>query len=214
MKKLYLISACALLLLLASSGQAVPLQDAIHCIGTESGGGGVRQYNYDIYNGEAIPLTDVIVGTDDLTVLNYTNWFMSQQGWNASIVGGASFWGPIWKNDYKTAHGLVAPTPPPEGSLTAGVVLFSWGGVVGSPILPGQTASFGFDNPNHSINVDWYTNPQGGTPAGANWLSPVGTGKLGWGVWTDGPVHGPVPEPATMTLLGLGALGLLRKRRA
>lgn len=222
MKKLYLFGACVLLLLLASSGQAVPLQDAIHCIGTESGGGGVRLYNYDIYNGEEIPLDKFVVGTDDLTVANYTNWLMPF-GWSASIVGGASFWGPIWKNDYKTDHGLVAPTTPPEGSLTAGVVLFQCAPLSKSVIPSGGTASFGFDNLNPSVNVDWYTLTRmwvgeeyvyvpGGTAAGANWLSPVGTGV--WEVWTDGPVHGPVPEPATMMLLGFGALGLLRKRRA
>ncbi len=32
--------------------------------------------------------------------------------------------------------------------------------------------------------------------------------------WTDAGAMAPIPEPATMALLGLGTLALLRKRKA
>ena len=40
------------------------------------------------------------------------------------------------------------------------------------------------------------------------------TGNVIDGSVGSGPVVGPIPEPATICLLGLGALGLLRKRRS
>lgn len=201
------VLASAIVLLVGSGLEAqVPPQDAIHCLGTESGGGGLRQYQYDVFNGEPVAaLTSLFVGTDDINPANYGNWLMPA-GWTVAIQTEGAH---IWKNTgLKTPHGQVAP-PPGENELTFGWI--HWWSVGGQAIQPGQMASFGFDNDNPSQNVDWFTTPQGAIPAGANWNSPVGTGT--WGIWTDGPVHSPVPEPTSLSLLALGGLALLRRRR-
>ncbi len=185
----------------------VPQRNVIQCLGTESGGGGVRQYEYEVWNNELnTPFSSLWVGTDDTNLANYTNWLLPPN-WQ---LGLDLTWGMPDTPGVKTPHGQVAPSPT---GTTAAVIHF-WTGPLGQPIQPGQIALFGFDNPHASQNVDWYPTPP--WPAiGANWNSPVGTGAFAAPntAWTDGPVHGPVPEPSALGLLVIGAAAAVRRRR-
>ena len=177
----------------------------ISCQGIESAGGGARLYQYELLNvsGQQLVLTGLVVATDDVNIGNYGNWLMPA-GWNVAIGGGG-----YWQNDgLKTPHGMIAPPPPAADTL--GSIVWTApapGGVVVNPL---GTVLFGFDNDNPSENVDWFATPEVGPGIGANWLAPV-AGPAG--VFTHGPVHSPVPEPATLALLALGAVTLVRRRR-
>ncbi len=180
-------------------------QDLISCYGTESGGDGIRQYQYDVWNMETqlgnpnILLTSLVVGTDDLNIADYTNILMPA-GWIFSVQPGG-----IWENpNLKTPHGQIAPPPPTVG---LGTILFRCV-VPGQEIQNGAFATFGFDNPNAAQNVDWFTGPPGDHLPGANWLMPVAGPR---GFFTTGPVHGPVPAPGSV--VPLAGLLLLRGRR-
>lgn len=183
-------------------------QDQVSCYGTEGGGGGgaLRQYQYDVWNTETnnglpnIQLTSFFVGTDDMNPANYTNILMPN-GWTWALQAGG-----IWENPgLYTPHGQIAPPPT---ATTLGVVHF-WSVVPGTAIANGAAASFGFDNSHSPQNVDWFTTPQGDHLPGANWLVPVAGGL---GVFTTGPVHGPIPSPGAMALLA-GAAGMACVRR-
>jgi len=174
----------------------VPL---IHCIGTESGGTGPRRYAYDI-DSVGYPVTDFRVGTRDLEIADYTNvlippnWQFAVEPVHMGHMGGQ-----------KTAHGQVSPGP--CRCLTKGSVRW-W---TDEPLSAVEVFVFGYDHPWSSEDVGWtlVTWPEGSMPdpdiLRENWDAAVGTGL--------GPVHGPLPEPATLTLLALGGLAVFRRRR-
>jgi len=177
----------------------------ISCQGMESGGGSlVLQYQYELHNPGAAPIviTSFSVGTDDLNPANYTAWTVPVgvgYNWVWAVQGGG-----VWSDGVKTPHGQIAPLPPYH--VTAGVVFFTETIGAGMTLAPGATATFGFNDPNHSEDVEWIT-----TVGASNWALPV-AGPTG--VFSGGPVHAPVPEPSSYALaFGLGALGFAVWRR-
>jgi hypothetical protein len=201
MKRLILTVFICIWASFVGSVLAAPQDWSICYEGTEASGGGQRDYQYELKNitNQAVNLNVVYVGTFDSILADYTNILMPN-GWVFSIVGGGGKTTP----GVSTPLGQIAPAP----IQCDGMLLARWGLQNGVNVAPGATVTFGFDNPNPSQNVDWYCAVEP-TP-GANWNSPV-AGPLG--TFTDGPVHGPVPEPATLLLLGLGGLAIVRKRR-
>ena len=185
----------------------------IACEGTESGGGGVSTYQYTLRNLDQSTRTLNLfyLGTDDVNLADYSNWVMPL-GWSSQVGTWASFLGDLnvmGTDHVKTPH-MVLP-PPPVGS-TLGAIVFS-GPTLNLASL--GTATFGFDNANHSEDVEWIAE---GVAPPPNDEFTVGTyilpmaGPLG--TFTQGFVHSPVPEPSTLLMLGIGALGLWHRRRS
>ncbi|MCP3982247.1 MAG: DNRLRE domain-containing protein [bacterium] len=170
----------------------------ISCQGTESTGGGSRRYEYTIRNIGPTPqmLNRFYLGTADLDAGSYTNW-VAPSGFSAVAAVGtlpaveAALGIPgqlsvMFTTGEKTAHGVV---PPQQSSATPGVVVWNGGTTI---LQPGETATFGFDNPNASWDVEWLGEHTGG---GASFgfsdrpiAGPVGTFNNGW-------VHGPGDSP-------------------
>jgi len=183
----------------------------VACEGTVcgGGGGGGRQYEYSVKNNESFTenLRLFYVGTDDLNGSDYSNWLMPP-GFTtllgtSFVIDGTLLSTP--NTDHKqTAHGQPHPLPVSADVPTAGKVV--WFNNAGILLQPGQTATFGFDNPNTYQDVEWnaFTAPGVGTSADASMLI-VGPA----GVYGNGYAHGPVPEPATVVLLGIGVIAFL-----
>jgi len=180
----------------------------IHCTGTESGGTGPRQYAYSI-DSAGDPMTEFQVGTNHLEIVDYTNlliplnWHFAVEPVRLGHIGGV-----------KTPHGQVSPGP--CRCLTKGRTRW-W---TDEPLSAVESFVFGYDHPGSSEDVGWTleTRLEGPTPEfytlRENWDAPVGGGLgpvHGPGL---GPVHDPVPEPATLSLMALGSLALLRRRRS
>jgi len=159
------------------------------CNGAESGGSGPRLYYYEVTLGPGESMTAFDVGTCDPSIMNYWNW-VQPAGWAPVPFSGSEL-----HIDLKTPHGLISPGP--IGNCNTAVM---WTG----PALGPGTWFFGYDNENRSHDVGWSVNPMA-NPNGENWSAPVGMGA--------GPVHGPVPEPAMLALVVLGALSFVRRRR-
>jgi hypothetical protein len=196
----------ALATVLGASAVPVGAQPSVlvSCEGTESNGGGLLQYQYEFKNfgGAPVTISRFDLGCEDGNLADYLNWLMPQ-GWNATAGPGGFGWANV---GVKTPHGAFAPVP---GGSSAHVVFWDPQNV-GVVLNPGQTVLFGFDNPNNSENVDWLASNALGGVVGANWASAV-AGPIG--VFTDGPIHAPVPEPATLALLALGGAALVRRLR-
>lgn len=176
----------------------------ISCQGMESGGGSqVLQYQYELRNPTAagITITSFTIGTDDLNLANYTAWTVPigvGYNWTWLLAPGG-----VWTDGVKTAHGALAPAPT---KLTLGTIQFLETTGFGMTIPAGGTATFGFNNPNPSEDVEWIT-----TVNMSVWGAPV-AGPMG--VYSLGPVHAPVPEPASYAFaFGLGAFGFVVWRR-
>lgn len=189
-----ILFVCALLL---ASQQVVRSAIWIACQGTQSTGGGNLNYEYMLQNvGGAIENISVFsIATDDLNIANYTS-ITQPQGW---IFQGISQPG-YWVSTVKTAHGFVSPGP---AVVSAGALTWSLSG--GTQLNPGATlGTFGFNNPNMSQDGEWNVV---GTPGGfTTWSVPV-AGPMG--IYTDGPVHVPVPEPAATMMVVAGSLLLI-----
>jgi len=206
-------TACLVLVMVFAAGGPASGSDIhVGCVGLESGGWGGPlgwQYAYEvsvIQTPEHVGMTGFQVGTCDLIHLDYSNVMITDVH-GVPIPG----WIAIWPNrgtevkphlDAKTPHGAVSPGP--QG-LTLGNV--SWTPTTAdTPSVPDGTTVFcGFDNPKSSHDVGWTAYIDGAMWLDENWTQPVG--------WGAGPVHGPVPEPATLSLLALGGLALIRRRR-
>jgi len=200
-----LLCAIASIVVFSASAYAQGPNWLISCQGKESGGGGQLLYQYELLNvsGQPLGLTFFAVATDDLNINNYSNW-LEPAGWTHAVVGGGAWVNP----GLKTPHGVIAPPPP---ALSKGEIHFFPAPGAGPVMVPNNgTVLFGFDNPNVSQNSDWWPSPEWGAWVGASWNQPV-AGPAG--VFTHGPVHAPVPEPATLSLLALGGLLAVRRRR-
>ncbi len=193
MKKILLVTVALQLVCPALLARADAPQ--VLCVGTESGGSGPRQYAYDVTGGLLLML--FTLGTNDLNSDNYTN-ILIPENWNFAVESE----GMAHAHGTKTPHGSVSPGP--CYCLTEGRVRW-W---TEDTDYATHSAIFGYDHPWSSEDVGWLmveTVPPETVGHITGWELPVGTGF--------GPVHGPLPEPATLGLLLLGGLALLKRRR-
>jgi len=202
------LAVCAMLLTaeLAFGTVAPPL--TISCEGTLCSGGGQRDYQYTLHNiwGSSVTLTEFYIGTGDLAISDYSNW-VAPEGFTSTAVVAAwdelgGSYSILTTTGTETPHG-VYPTRDVSDSL--GGILWTGNAVINI----GDSVTFGFDNPNESQDFQWHAST-------TTWLNEMGTIYVPiagpTGTYTVGYVHSPVPEPATLLLLGLGGL-LLRKSR-
>lgn len=159
------------------------------CQGNICGGGGIRNYQYDVTVSEGL-IYQFHVGTCDPNIADYSNILMPA-GWTFGIFS-------ILEDhaDTFTPHGQIS-TPTGQCQWCAVWTDSTGQGTAG--------ALFGYDNPNLPHDVGWFINS---STAVENWSAAVGMGS--------GPVHGPtVPEPMSMfgLLGGLGMLGGIAVRR-
>jgi hypothetical protein len=143
-------------------------------------------------------ITSFTVATDDPNIANYSNQTMPG-GFVFGLAGGN------WINQgVQTAHGGFSLAPL---EMSLATVTFTSGAGVLVGVGPGNTISFGFNNPNTYQDAEWTA-----SGAGTQWASQV-AGPFSF--FTDGPVHAPsaVPEPASMLAVGSALLGLALARR-
>lgn len=177
----------------------------VSCEGVESGGGGVTQYQYGLMNTSAAPILLMVfdVGTDDPNIANYSGW-VTPAGWISFIVPPSHPTSTV-----KTPHGMVSPGPLQPTAVTIRFIDPTGVGLLLNPGVP-TPGLFGFNNVNGSEDVEWLALDTNNAVVGiTNWGIPV-AGPLG--VYTPGPVHAPIPEPTTCSLMVvlLSALGLSR----
>ena len=199
MKKL-LLSCCVTVILLtavalAHAAVALP-PPTVSCQGGECDGNQIRDYVYDLKNNTTLGnnLTSFSVGIlDDPS--NITD-YLSPTGWDAPTIQLAPSSTQLTDGVF-TNHGTVAP-----GRWTSVTYEITWTAPGGGIPAGGWTnLTFGFNDPKPPVNVTWSSNL-----VNCNTSYPVAGGV---GVYTDGPVHTPVPEPSTIVLLIVGAIGLL-----
>jgi hypothetical protein len=171
----------------------------VSCIGTDSGGSGgpnARDYAHEVVLTQATRLTAFYVNACDTDASNYTNIEAidtdgtALAGWAVSVL--TNITGGEQAADVKTPHGQVSRDwshVPPAGVMWTGNELTA----------PG-TYYFGFNNSRPSHDVGWGMSGAFVIDA-ESWAEPVGMG--------EGPVHGPVPEPATMALVAADVLGFV-----
>jgi hypothetical protein len=176
----------------------------ISCEGTQSTGGGARLYQYEIQNMSAAPqtLTDLRIGTDDLNVGDYTN-ILSPPNFSFAVNLGDT---QLATTTVKTPHGQFVPNMA-WVRQTAGMI--HWSNPQGLLLNPGATAVFGFNNSLASEDVEWVGTATGGVITIGRPTAPV-AGPLG--VFTNGPVHAPVPEPTAAACV-LASVALMLRRR-
>lgn len=105
-------------------------------------------------------------------------------------------------SDSYTPDGMISTAPDSE-------TLASLRYVITTPVGPG-TYYFGYRIPLDTyflIDTGWQTldDLNQGNSDSENWLASVSNG--------EGPVHAPIPEPATMALVGIGSAVLALRRR-
>jgi hypothetical protein len=209
------MEAVAVMLVLAwAAGVCGASTITVGCIGTESGGWGGPlgwRYAYEVTVVDTpgdLGMWYFQVGTCDLTLANYSRVMITDMlgnpipGWQTVYPGGTANPHDIEAHrDGKTPHGTVS-----QGPLGIAQGYVRWDIIPGTPTIPDGTTVFcGFDNPNTSHDVGWTAGIPGMTDVNEDWSQGVGFGY--------GPVHGPVPEPATLLLMGAGLTGLLARRR-
>ena len=186
---------------------------AVSCEGTACGGG--RNYEYGVQNAWTGPelLRLFYIGTDDLNVGNYSNW-LTPPGFSVQVAPSGTLWFMGVKlsmpgtEHIQLPHGAMAPIN--MGPSTIGVVV--WTNETGTNILPGQVLTFGFDNPNTYQDTEWVAAslPGQGDAAQFPMTAPI-VGPAG--VYGLGLAHAPAPEPATLSLLAVSGILLLKRRR-
>ncbi len=203
--------AVVVAMVLCTAGSA-PAAVTVVCNGSECGGSGPRDYWYEVTTTQQDAGFMFSAGTADRDEGHYGNsmvaylvlgsWVAMNDGANP---GGDydTFWGYGPQLDIHspvTAHGGGPVTPNGKSNM-----VITWS--VFGPV-PAGTYGLGYDNDfTDPIDVSWFFDD--GTPPDdtQDWSKVVGTGL--------GPVHGPSPEPATLSLLAVGiGTVLLRKRRA
>jgi hypothetical protein len=151
------------------------------------------------------------VGTCDGDIRNYGGIYESSNWYAIGGAAGALVTNPIVIESHNHPQFPIPPTFTPHGLVSIGGPSGNCPYVVQWLIPPGDDSTagtyyFGFDNVSepHDVGATIYTSLIGFT-WDENWSSAVGLGA--------GPVHGPVPEPVTLSLLALGALAALKRRR-
>jgi hypothetical protein len=166
----------------------------IACEGTESTGGGTTQYQYTLHNTIAAPIVLKVfyIGTMDLSPANYTNW-VAPAGFTATAT--VANWVTL-SGIYPVSVMATTMTKTPHGIMPPQLAFAAPGGVLwqGSQSIPGGgTATFGFDNPHMSVDVEWLAEHPDPVNSSQGFLSVVIAGPLG--VYTQGWVHAPGTEP-------------------
>jgi hypothetical protein len=139
------------------------------------------------------PIIEFYVGTNDLDASRYTEALIPL-GWDFAVEEGPM----AHLHRVKTPQGKVSPGP--CRCTTKGRVRW-W---TEDPALAVEDFTFGYNHPWPSEDVGWVLETRREGPPielftmREHWGSPVGMGY--------GPLHGPLPEPGRVVLVGIGAV--------
>lgn len=181
------------------------------CNGSECGGSGPRDYWYEVTITHEYAGFMFNAGTADRNTGNYSNSMVAYlvgDVWDelddGATPGGDydTFFGyGAWALDIHspmTAHGGGPVTPNGKSNM-----VIAWSVNI---TVPAGTYGLGYDNDfTDPIDVSWFLDDGTLPDDTSDWSKVVGTGL--------GPVHGPSPEPATLSLVAVGIGTLLLRRR-
>jgi hypothetical protein len=198
MKKLLVLFCCVTGILVTA---VAPIHAIVYmpptevsCQGDACDGNPIRNYVYDLKNTAANGnLSSFSVGVLD-NPSNITD-ILSPAGWTATITS-TDF--TLKTDGVFTNHGVWAPGP---WSDVPYEITWTTSDENGIPPSGWTNLTFGFNDPNPPVDVTWSDNLN----SCRTWSVVAG----GEGTYTDGPVHTPAPEPSTIVLLIVGAIGLL-----
>jgi hypothetical protein len=207
MRKLLLTLACvAVLVVMAAPAYARPyVPFFVSCQGSACGDGNLtRDYVYELQKfDQGSNLCGFSVGLLDP---NGISNILSPEGWTVAITPTSAPYAPLTDNTF-TADGYVAPglwqSVPYEITWTA-----PGGGI---PSTAWTTYLLGFDDPHSPVNVT-FDGTYGSSPGSIIHFGYNNTFSCvcgGVGVYGIGPVHTPLPEPSSLVLCCVGAIGLL-----